>query len=152
MGVRVLTDRKYAALYDSVGMIAFGPLFSDEELFESPEHAAYDFLNWLQEERGIDARVRRHTDLVADRRVWLSERNAQRRRAARLERGIGVADPNCAVCDGTGSVRNRGDDFTTTVEAAAAYEQAHGGMPDTRTCKCWFAPKGEDGAPLEAIT
>jgi DnaJ-class molecular chaperone len=45
----------------------------------------------------------------------------------------------CPDCNGTGSVRNRGDDFTTTVEAAATYEQTHGDMPAYRVCKCWFA-------------
>jgi hypothetical protein len=55
------------------------------------------------------------------------------------------ADPNCPVCHGTGQVRNVGDNFTTTVEAAAAYEQMHGGAPDYRTCKCWFAEKDENG-------
>ena len=51
-------------------------------------------------------------------------------------------DPDCPVCKGTGTVRNRGDHFTTTVEAAAAYERMHGGMPEYRTCKCWF--RGEE--------
>ena len=48
-------------------------------------------------------------------------------------------NPDCPVCNGTGTVRNVGDNFTTTVDAAAAYEQMHGGMPEYRTCKCWFS-------------
>lgn len=55
------------------------------------------------------------------------------------------ADTDCPVCKGTGRVRNPVDHFTTTVEGAAAYEHLHGGMPEYRTCKCWF-PETKEAA------
>lgn len=49
MGVRV-TDREHVALYDSVSGIAFGPVFNSS--FD-----ACDFLDWVEENVGLDVRV-----------------------------------------------------------------------------------------------
>lgn len=48
MGVRVIADENYAALYDSVSMTVLeGPVIGDGEVFANPETAAWAFLNHL---------------------------------------------------------------------------------------------------------
>ena len=49
MGVRI-TDDTHVALYDSVTDAAFGILFASKA-------DALEFLDWLQESEGIDARM-----------------------------------------------------------------------------------------------
>ena len=49
--------------------------------------------------------------------------------------GSGPQFHDCSRCHGTGAIRNPGDTCTTTVEAAAAYEQMHPNAPSFVTCK-----------------
>jgi hypothetical protein len=60
MGCRILTDRedRYATLYCSTSMWAFGPIFYGEQ-------EALDFLLWL----GVDPRGIKFTDSYLERKV-----------------------------------------------------------------------------------
>jgi len=55
--------------------------------------------------------------------------------------GSGPQFHDCSACKGAGLVPRTGDHFSSTVDAAAAYEQRHGGGPvgPVRCSRC----KGE---------
>lgn len=71
MGVRVLADESFACMYDSVSMVAFGPVFHGEELFGSPAAAVEDFIQWFYlRHPGGDPRNLSQRELVDARSRW----------------------------------------------------------------------------------
>lgn len=118
MGVRVIAGEDYAALYDSVRMTAFGPVFSDCELFATPGEAARDFLDWwfgpfLDGKEWPsslrDPRVRSQVDLAADKSLWLQARQDEAVNAPKRE-----------------PLPRHVDHFTNTEEDAAKFHAAFG--------------------------
>ena len=66
MGVRITSQEKVVALFDSVTGFAFGPTFQDEE-------SADAFLVWLRDRDGRDARSLSDREIGELHRVWWVE-------------------------------------------------------------------------------
>lgn len=66
MSVRITSQEKVVALFDSVTGFAFGPTFEDEE-------SADAFLAWLRERDGRDARVLSDREIADVHHVWWVE-------------------------------------------------------------------------------